>query len=206
MGIQNDSQLELFSQPNANNKNRYKLRNAFTGCFRNYEKIVILIICFLISWAIIFTLGVEKGKATAPLLQQEIKTNIAPEIKTVNIGQETPAIKQEETTPQIKETAAVKQEEITQQVKKPEEPKKNIKSITKSVKKGRFTIQLGSYQNKTIAQKEAQNLKKNGYTPLIISKGKYIILCVGNFTDEVKAKSILSKLKKQYNDCRIRRL
>jgi len=217
MGIQNDSQLELFSQSNAGNRNKSNFRNTLTGCFRNYEKIVILIICFLICCTIIFTLGVEKGKnlrpesyskiTAAPILQQEIKTNIAPDVKTANIEQETIAIKPEETIQQAKkiDAPAEKNKSLVNSAARSKE-RSFTESDVKNVKKGRFTVQLASYQNKTLAQKEAQNLKKNGYTPLIIPKGKYLILCVGNFTDESKAKSILSKLKKQYNDSRIRRL
>lgn len=201
MEIQNDSQLELFSQPNAANKNKSNLRSALTGYFRNYEKTVILIICFLISWVIIFTIGIEKGKnmqlersaevPAAPPLQQEAETNIEPVIKIANIKPETVTIK-----PEITE----------QQAQNPVVPVSKDKSLVKKNQKGRFTVQLASYQNKTTAQKEAQNLKKNGYTPLILTKGKYIVLCVGNFSDESKAKSILTKFKKQYLDSRIRRL
>jgi hypothetical protein len=69
-----------------------------------------------------------------------------------------------------------------------------------------FAVQLASYQAKTFAQKEAEALKKRGFTPLILSKGKYTVLYVGTFSKKEEAQSALSQLKKRYDDCFIRRL
>lgn len=69
-----------------------------------------------------------------------------------------------------------------------------------------YVIQLASYQGKSYAEKEAQKLSKKGFTPLILSKGRYNILCIGNFDSKTKAQSVLTKLKKQYRDSFIRRL
>lgn len=69
-----------------------------------------------------------------------------------------------------------------------------------------FTIQLASYQTATYANKEAEKLKKKGLSPLVLPKGSYQVLCVGNFSDRKTAMSLLSELKKQYKDCFIRRL
>lgn len=69
-----------------------------------------------------------------------------------------------------------------------------------------YTIQVASFLNKTNAQKEADNLKKRGMSALVLSKGRFSIVCVGNFAKREEAELLLSKLKKQYQDCRIRRL
>jgi hypothetical protein len=65
---------------------------------------------------------------------------------------------------------------------------------------------VASYQSKTHAQKEAEALRKKGVTPLVLSKGDYIIVCVGNFSNRDAAKSLLLDLRKRYQDCYIRRL
>jgi cell division protein FtsN len=70
----------------------------------------------------------------------------------------------------------------------------------------RFIIQLASYKSKSLAQKELDLLKKKGFAPLILSKGSYSVLCVGNFSNKEGAKSMMPELKKRYNDCYIRRL
>lgn len=69
-----------------------------------------------------------------------------------------------------------------------------------------YTIQLATYQTSTYAQKEAEKLRKRGLLPLVLSKGSYQVLCVGNFSNLNAAASLLSELKKQYRDCFIRRL
>ncbi|MFA5156260.1 MAG: SPOR domain-containing protein [Candidatus Omnitrophota bacterium] len=69
-----------------------------------------------------------------------------------------------------------------------------------------YTIQLASFQNKNLAKKEAEALKKQGLAPMIITKGSYNILCVGSFTSKETAKPLLSEIKKKYRDSFIRRL
>ena len=69
-----------------------------------------------------------------------------------------------------------------------------------------YTIQLASYKSKTSAQKEADSLKKKGLSPLIVSKGRYAVLCVGSFSDKENAKALLAELEKQYRGCFIRRI
>jgi cell division septation protein DedD len=69
-----------------------------------------------------------------------------------------------------------------------------------------YTIQLASYQNKGSAVKEAERLKKNGLTALVVAKGNYSILCVGSFNSKETAGPLLSQLKRKYQDSFIRRL
>ena len=69
-----------------------------------------------------------------------------------------------------------------------------------------YTIQLASYQSRKYADRAAEKLKKRGLSPLILSKGEYIVLCVGNFSDKKTAYSLLAEFKKQYRDCFVRRL
>ena len=69
-----------------------------------------------------------------------------------------------------------------------------------------YTIQVASFSNRINAQKEVESLRRKGLSPLMLSKGKFSIVCVGNFTKREEAESLLPKLKKQYQDCRVRRL
>jgi hypothetical protein len=66
-----------------------------------------------------------------------------------------------------------------------------------------YAIQLATFGTKTLAQKEIELLRKKGYAPLVISKGKYIILYVGNFSNKELANKVLGEFKKRYSDCRI---
>jgi cell division septation protein DedD len=69
-----------------------------------------------------------------------------------------------------------------------------------------YTVQVASYKNRQAAQKEIEILKKRGMKPLILYKGKYLVVCVGSFPDRKAAQSLLWELKKRYGDCIVRRL
>jgi len=86
------------------------------------------------------------------------------------------------------------------------QPRKINAATTVNPAAGSYTIQVGTYRTKILAEKEAESLKKKGMPSWIVSQGTYTILLVGNFFDKVKAQVYLSELKKQYRDCFIRRL
>lgn len=69
-----------------------------------------------------------------------------------------------------------------------------------------YTIQLASYKTKEHAEKEAETLQQKGHAPLILTKGSYIVLCVGSFSDKEKARILLSQFDKRYKGCYIRKL
>lgn len=69
-----------------------------------------------------------------------------------------------------------------------------------------YTIQLASYKAKKFADTQAGRLKKKGLAPFVLKKGDYIILCVGRFSGKDEARNQLSKFKKDYKDCYLRRL
>lgn len=93
----------------------------------------------------------------------------------------------------IEQGQQIKSREET--VKEPETPEKED-----------YIIQLASYKTRTYAEREAELLRKKGLAPLILNKGSYAVLYVGNFPSRKTAQSLLSELKKRYNDCYIRRL
>jgi hypothetical protein len=76
----------------------------------------------------------------------------------------------------------------------------------KETPKESYVIQLASYKTKILAQKEAEVLRKKGFSPLVLSKGSYSVLYVGNFANREKAKLLLGELKKRFKDCYVRRL
>ena len=104
--------------------------------------------------------------------------------------------------PQTVQPAAQLSERL-QVVPKPQSAREDQK-IQESI--GSFTIQIASYKSKTLAQKEAQSLKKKGLSPAVLSKGGYNVLCVGNFSSKKEAQTLLLELKKRYAGCYIRRL
>jgi len=169
-------QLELFNEDGAADK-RPNTPNSFFGFVRGYEKIVLLLILFIGGGIIFYSLGIEKGRRLAAV--------------------PVPA----QPTARFDAAQALKQEtaEANSQKSQPQE-------FYLAEKQPKFTIQLASFKNKTAALKEADILKKKGLRPLVLNKGKFIILCVGNFSDKNNANQTLSLLKRKYRDSYIRRL
>jgi len=198
MDKENNSQLELFSQGKAyGNTKSGATHKSFLGYIRGYEKTLLLIFAFITTVIVSFSLGVEKGKRTQiansdthldlALKAQPAAVKIAP-VPAANKPQYQPQPPKLPAQPVLEKPNAVPQQGNQEYIH------------------NYYTIQLASYQNKTSAQKEAEALKKRGLTPLIVSKGKFNVLCVGNFPNKKTAESLFVELKKRYRDCLIRRL
>jgi len=170
------SQLELFSQTKEPGQAKTNFSSSFMSFIWNYEKTILLLIAFIITGIVAFALGMDRGRRMAKIPTADSKQL---------------AVK-----PQVKLPLSAGQKEIIE----------NKVPAPIQGGAGSYTIQVASYQNNTYAQKEAGALKMKGFSPLITSKGKYIIVCVGNFPNQTTAKSLLSQLKKRYQDCYIRRL
>lgn len=191
MDKENNSQLELFSQAKAYGDRRLETTHkSFLGRIRGYEKTLLMAIAFIITVIVSFSFGVERGK----------------KLQLANSGTRLDLALKVQPAP-----AAVKTEPPAPVVNKPlyqAAPAESVasKQTSPEYMHNYYTIQLASFQNKISAQKEAELLKKRGFTPLIISKGKFSVLCVGNFPNKKTAESLLAELKKRYRDCLIRRL
>ncbi len=175
-------QLELFNDSGLalETKNNASI-NPLAKFLRNYEKKALLVVGILIISIISFSLGVERGKRI-PLLN-----NAAPRINsTVTLAQQKTPI-----------NSTVKSA-LTKKLPLPAEP-------VVLTAETNYIIQLASYKGKASAQKEASNLKTKGITPIILSKGNYLVLCVGGFKDKKTAQASLLEFKKTYRDCCIKK-
>ncbi len=65
----------------------------------------------------------------------------------------------------------------------------------------KYKIQVASFHKENTAREEAKSLKQSGYPVFIAKKGKYIAIYVGEFDNELEAKSNFQDLRKKYNDC-----
>jgi len=193
MDKENNSQLELFSRGKAYGDTKSgATHKSFLGYIRGYEKTLLMIIAFIITVIVSFSLGVEKGKRTqiansGTRLDLALKAQPAA-VKTAPLPAQPAKLPAPQPQPVLEKRNVIPQQESQEYMH------------------NYYTIQLASYQNKTSARKEAEALKKRGLTPLIMSKGKFSVLCVGNFPNKKTAESLLVELKKRYRDCLIRRL
>lgn len=205
MENQNYSQLELFSSNSTSSLPQKN--NSVLKLLRAYEKTIFLIIAFSLTAIASFTLGVEKGKkisalrsaATFDLAALKPKEEVIAPTVLINKQEYTTTSQTLKNTP-IVNAALINQPPLIQSVSN-----KKI-DLARSQGNQKYTIQIASYSSKSQAQKEMQALKKKGLNPIIISKGKYSIICLGSYTDKKNAESMLVQLKKRYQDCIIRRL
>ncbi len=170
------SQLELFGQGRGTNQPAKPLSRAFLDYLWSYEKTILLVICFIITGVISFSLGVEQGKRTHLTRIEVHKVPQAQVLPPVPLNN----------TPKI--------------IVKP------VAQESSALASSGYTIQVASYQTKKYAQKEAEAIRKKGFSSFVLSKGAFSVLCVGNFSTQESAKAVLAELKKQYKGCIIRRL
>lgn len=176
------------------------------------ENLVILTIVSIMVILFAFAIGMERGKRVALL---DVNN-------TTSVGK----VVQEQVSPDpsiesrpfwqgfwkkgeaVTSTENVDVVPATQSVQKPA-GQVVVKAVAKVDAKasGSYTIQIASYKTKKGAQQEASTLKQKGYRDVfVLSKGSYVILCVGSFQKKEEASLFGKKLKGRYQDLRVRSL
>jgi hypothetical protein len=171
-------QLELFLQAKDSSQKKKRILNAMSSYIWIWEKSILIIIGLVITGIVSYSLGVEKGKKITQL-KTDSRLDVA--FKTQ------PKISTSISGQPIPESPPVEKDELKEYIQN-------------------YTIQVASFLNRINAQKEADTLKRKGLSSIVLPKGKFTIVCVGSFSNREEAESFLPKLKKQYQDCRIRRL
>ena len=182
--------IDLFSQQKSEPQEKAVVSTSFLSYIKSFEKVILLIIGFMICGIIAFSLGVEKGKKAAGNQAVAQETALEP-LKPQAVMAATQNIPQKAAAEPMAQPAT--------------KPAVAVFKKTKAVA-GNYTVQLGSFQSRDNAQREALALKNKCFAPILITKGNLTILCVGNFSSKEKADVLLSKLKNQYQGYIIRRL
>ncbi len=201
----NPTQLELFelSEPAASTGKDFAANSHLHGpLVRRYQKVIINIVAVIFISLASYSLGVEKGKKTALVTAVELS---APHVNTqINLNAITPADSSgarassvKESGNRVKVNARVDTQANTEENKEKDKEKTRINN---------FTIQVASIsQNKNVSKELAQ-LKNKGYSAFSMPKGKYTVICVGEFSVKEDAHNAFLKLKSSYPDCQLRRL
>ncbi len=206
-------QFDLFTQGRASSGEFPHDSPARISAIRKYDKILLLSISFIVTVIVSFSLGVEKGKRMMALKSQAV-FDTAMVRKTPPVAERSAPAK----GLAVSTGGQISMQAPQQPVSTAAEPAQiepvsgrdpgQIQTVLPPAgNKGRaFTIQIATFKTRAHALKEMTALKQKGYPVYLTSKGKYTVLTVGNFSDKEAAKPILSKLKKNYQDCFIRRL
>ena len=199
---QDSAQKELFTlkESEKGRKRGFKLfsidkkntisRRYFTATL-SYENIVFFSVIFIMLGVAVFALGVERGKKLA-LKDRILLTDLIDNKKTAR----------QDTVPESVDVPDIKDAQpYVPPAKIREEPKE---TVTVSDDKP-YTVQLIAYKSEISANKEMEELKKEGYETFLIVRDGYYQICVGNFRNKEEAKSTIAALSKIYKDCFFRR-
>ena len=164
------------------------------------DKLYLVGVFFLIAFIVAFSLGVEKGKRLNPAV---LNTQL-PDDQIVMDNTYQPEEAGTQTAAQID---AAPQERLSQE-------KPQTQEVEEAIEKGEtqepglyYSIQVASYKSSATAKTEANNLKKEGFEPVIIRPGSpWTALCVGKFKTISEAKEFVKSLKNRYSDCFVREL
>ena len=212
-----ESQFELFpgstNYPESSSPTRFMSRRFVISL----EGLFVVSMLVAIGMVVAFSLGVERGK----LMVRTIRSNPAP-VPKIPLSQFVPSVASPAPiNPQaaplnINPVLAKPQAAVLANTNVPK-PQEAVKTIVpamednlakpddkkKIIDKG-YTIQVASFKNHEYAEKEAIELKKNGFDPSVSSKGNHVIVCVGKFVTKKEAEQFSRKLKSKYKDPVIR--
>ena len=215
-------QGELFREENINglnNINGIKPRS-FLACHQlalTLDKLLIVAIGMVVVFALTFSFGVERGKRAMekrlaslfPTRSEILPREPVKEEPTSNSDHGTVLLVKDETSElQTTETAAevLKAAEGSSLINSDAAPTKESSSSTELVKQGKYTIQLVTYKDAKMAEREATRLKSNGHDSFVIPSGSYFQVCANFAETHSKAKLLLKQLREtgRYPDAFIR--
>ncbi|MDD4910124.1 MAG: SPOR domain-containing protein [Candidatus Omnitrophica bacterium] len=190
------TQLELFSEGEHGPAPRGgACKRSFKISIKRHEKQIMLLICFIVCGVVFFSFGFERGRRLAG------SGGIAGAGNT-----------------RMKAIAAPKAVQKGAEIQRPAEKSGGEVLLAKGGSariqgsapgaSEYYTIQIASYTKQEHAKSAAQRFEKKGYKTIVMPKGKYVVLCIGNFPSKDKAQVSLKELKKekQYSDSFVRRL
>ncbi len=216
-----ESQFELFpgtaSNPESSSPSRFMSRRFLISL----EGLFVVSMLIAIAMVVAFSLGVERGKLTARAGRNNsafIPVQKAPVMRDVPLPESLPPSPNQTTAMSVSPALSKPQAVIAVNppiVKSPEAVKAIAPPVDnsqvkaddkkKNIDKG-YTIQVASFKNQEYAEKEATELKTNGYDASVSSKGKHVVVCIGKFATKKEAEQFSKKLKSKYKDWVIRSL
>ena len=205
--MQPDMQLELFNVPH-----QTPIRRNITAIGNlqlRHDHVVLLLIAVLIGCSVVFAMGVERGKSVA----QAAGLFLSPQgvaAKAVQVPQQTTVKRAETSADQQASAKAPPAKSSPVPVGPRAVPDKRV-APSAPVKvaadeRSRFAIQVVSYRQPRLAQRELQRLQQRGEQAFLIMKQDKVVVFVGPFPTKSHASSKLVRLRQQYQDCFLRSL
>ncbi len=181
------------------------------------DKIILLLIAFLILFVLTYSFGYERGRRNA---ERELQTFTA-HIETLPTAQpnlETPGVKavpaeiKLETTQMPVTTELLPKTENVIHQERLAGPSNNVLNPLQleelvDLPKGKYTIQVATVLKREQAEREiAKLLSVKKGDPFFVERGKYFEVCIGGFDSVASARPLLNefKTKGSYGDAFVR--
>lgn len=189
-------QLDFFTQGHQNKGDKENIsRSSVYETIRRYEKGLLIAIGFVITASIAYTVGMRHGRQAADAPAPETTAALP-------LPEDMPA---EQQLPEAVEPVA--ERALAEAADAPAAAPVEKVPIVETAQESGYTIQLAAYAQLSYAEREAEKLKKNGYTPIIRKSGEYVVLSVGRFATKEAAQRIMkAQFEKKYEGCYTRRL
>ncbi len=206
-----ETQLEWFNLPRHASPTR-GLRILTQPLRMRPDHAVLGVILLLIGTSIVFAGGVERGKHVA-----RTEPGVFEPSPAVSQRQASAAIPGETlaTRPSTggKGSAAASSAPTGEHLERPAAPMPTTVPNQPSPKPGktivlksRFAVQVVSYHQLKLAQRELQRLQQRGEEAFLVSSQDRTVLMVGPFVNKERASAKLASLKRLYQDCFVRTL
>ena len=184
---QEETQQELFTQFSGASKriDRFPLiqkTNKPILINTSLEQVILAAISLILMGCFVFFLGVLRGKF-------------------IGGG---PALANKQQVVPVKRAAQVSAVVPVQENQAPAQPEIQKQNIAAAANKP-YTIQLSTYKNRELAEKEASTLKKSGFFSVIIPSDGYYQVCVGQYALKDEAKKDLKRFNSKYKGAFLRR-
>jgi cell division septation protein DedD len=198
------------------------------GLHLTIDKIVFIVLAFLILLVVVFTLGVEHGKKAEQksihkTREVESITNLArvqAAKKSLGIKKKTvertvsrsDLVRTDNSFSKLFPEAEPKKEKVYKKAKKKEEPKEIQEKVeteeTPKAPQKTYEVRLMSIINKDYAEREMNQLLKKGVLASSRKSGNYYIIVLGPFLERSQADKALEETRKvgPFKDAYIRRI
>jgi len=201
----NQRQFELFPSTKSKNAEPGKKTLFFRPLVLKGESLIVLAAVLIMSMVVSYSLGVEKGKkssfadARRQLVEWKKELEASLQAKYRKMAQAAPAPVESQRVEVTNDSSPTTYNSDSNTASHDSVP------IEKKVD-NQYTIQVASFKLEKHAKQEALTLQNKGFETLVMPKGSYMIVCVGQFKERNEAKDFSRQLKREYKDLLVRRM
>lgn len=163
------------------------------------DKVLLLALAMIFIFTLSFSFGVEKGKRS---MEQKMQSLIPAHVQTFGtdgVSNDSREIVEAEATitlnPSDNTQLKIAKGSIQLNNVSVAQPNDVRPSKSELKKLGRFTVQLVTYDNQGLAEKEIARLKEKGYEGFVIPSGRFYQVCANYFDNKSQARTDLETLK-----------